>query len=267
MDNKAAGLKRYKANTLYWNVKVGDRLMANSAWRFKLYGTKIFTDVRGDESITYKVAVISNGDSEVVWLAENLRTTKLNTGESLICEGQENDKSQCFPAEEAKKSATTLVPDAIRKVAGMYYRIGLIGDNSSSVTWPNLLAPEGWRVPELQDFVNLAKASLDVCDYLEVLRCPEVYPSLQIGDKKLKKDLMNSWGMNMAPCGTNRDGSLYIKEFGDLDGLHMVFAINSVSQFATLEIAAATAKGGARAIALGKNAPIVVRLIYTGDDK
>ncbi len=39
--------------------------MANSAWRFKLYGTKIFTDVRGDESITYKVAVISNGDSEV----------------------------------------------------------------------------------------------------------------------------------------------------------------------------------------------------------
>ena len=43
--------------------------MANSAWRFKLYGTKIFTDVRGDESITYKVAVISNGDSEVVWLA------------------------------------------------------------------------------------------------------------------------------------------------------------------------------------------------------
>ena len=78
---------------------------------------------------------------------------------------------------------------------------------------------------------------------------------------------MNSWGMSMAPCGTNRDGSLYIKEFGDLDGLHMVFAINSVSQFATLEIAAATAKGGARAIALGKNAPIVVRLIYTGDDK
>ena len=75
-----------------------------------------FTDVRGDESITYKVAVISNGDSEVVWLAENLRTTKLNTGESLICEGQENDKSQCFPAEEAKKSATTLVPDAIRKL-------------------------------------------------------------------------------------------------------------------------------------------------------
>lgn len=59
VDNKAAGLKRYKANTLYWNVKVGDRLMANSAWRFKLYGTKIFTDVRGDESITYKVAVIS----------------------------------------------------------------------------------------------------------------------------------------------------------------------------------------------------------------
>ncbi len=42
-----------------------------------------------------------------------------------------------------RKSATTLVPDAIRKVAGMYYRIGLIGDNSSSVTWPSLLAPEG----------------------------------------------------------------------------------------------------------------------------
>ncbi len=62
----------------------------------------------------------------------------------------------------------------------MYYRIGLIGDNSSSVTWPSLLAPEGWRVPELQDFVNLAKASLDVCDYLEVLRCPEVYPSYRL---------------------------------------------------------------------------------------
>lgn len=269
VDNKAAGLKRYKANTLYWNVKVGDRLMASSAWTFKLYGTKIFTDVRGDESITYKVAVLPNGDSEVVWLAENLRTTRLNTGEPLVYEGQANNKSQYFPGAEAKKNPTTPIAEAIRKVAGMYYRVGMIGNNSPSVVWPGMLAPKGWKVPELQDFVNLAKMSLATCDYLEVLRCAEAYPALQIGDKKLKKDLINAWGMNMAPCGTNRDsgGSMYIAEFGDLDGLHMVYAINnSISQFATLEIAAATGKGGARAIALGKNAPIVVRLIYTGDD-
>ena len=266
VENEAAGLKRYKANTLYWNVKVGDRLMANSAWKFKLYGTKIFTDVRGDESITYKVSIIPNGESEVVWLAENLRTKRMNTGEPLVCKGQEDPTTQCIPADEAMVNASTPLPEIIREVAGMYYRIKLIGDNSSKVTWPSLLAPKGWRVPELKDFENLAKASLEVCNYLEVLRYPEAYSSLQMGDKKLNKDLMNYWGMNMAPCGTNRGGYKYIQDLVYPNNGHMVYAINSVSQFATLEIAAATAKGGARAINLGNNAPIVVRLIYAGDD-
>ena len=44
----------------------------------------IFTDIRGDEKITYRVAKVkySTGE-EVVWLAENLRTTKYPDGTDI----------------------------------------------------------------------------------------------------------------------------------------------------------------------------------------
>ncbi len=47
----------------------------------------------------------------------------------------------------------------------------------------------------------------------------------------------------MAPCGTNRDGSLYIKRIWRSGWIAYGFCHKLVfSQFATLEIAAATAK-------------------------
>jgi uncharacterized protein (DUF427 family) len=273
IENTTNGLKRYKGNTIYWNVKAGDKFMANSAWKFKLYGTKIFTDIRGNESITYKVAVIptADGTDEMVWMAENLRTRKLNNGVELVYDatGQMSWNSQYFTPAEAMISSTTAVPDELRATAGMYYRVQMIGNNSSAVVWPNLLVPAKWRVPEVQDFVNLANAALTACDYLEVLRAPAAYPALLVGAKTLVGSKMNLWGMNMAPSGTNRvasPGNLYLGEFGQVNGLHMTYAINSITQCNTLEINAATGKGNARAIGLGYNAPIVVRLIYKGDD-
>jgi hypothetical protein len=273
IENTNNGLKRYKGNTIYWNVKAGDKFMALSAWKFKLYGTKVFTDIRGNESITYKVAVLptADGTGELVWMAENLRTRKLNNGDNLVYDatGQKSWNSQYFTPAEAMISATTAVPDELRATAGMYYRVQMIGNNSSSVVWPSLLAPAKWRVPEVQDFVNLANATLTVCNYLEVLRAPAAYPTLLVGATKLVESKMNLWGMNMAPSGTNRiasPGSLYLGEFGQVNGLHMIYAINSITQCNTLEINAVTGKGNARAIGLGYNAPIVVRLIYKGDD-
>lgn len=272
IENTNNGLKRYKGNTIYWNVKAGDKFIANSAWKFKLYGTKVFTDVRGNESITYKVVVIptADGTDELVWMAENLRTRKLNNGVDLVYDatGQMSWNSQYFTPAEAKISAAAAVPNELRATAGMYYRVQMIGNNSTSVVWPSLLAPAKWRVPEVQDFVNLVNSTLTVCDYLEVLRAPASYPALLIGTKALVGTKMNLWGMNMAPSGTNRiasPGSLYVGEFVQVDGLHMTYAINSVSQCNTLEIGG-TGKGNARAIGLGFQAPIVVRLIYKGDD-
>lgn len=273
IENPTSGLKRYKSNSIYWNVKAGDKFMAVSARKFKLYGTKVFTDIRGDESITYKVAVIptADGTDEMVWMAENLRTRKLNNGDDLVYDatGQMSWNSQYFTPAEAMVSSSTAIPDELRATVGMFYRVRMIGDNSTSVVWTSLLAPAKWRVPEEQDYKNLANAALTVCNYLEVLRAPAAYPALKISDKVLVESKMNLWGMNMAPSGTNRvaaPGNLYIGEFGLLNGLHMTYAINSISQCATVEINAGTGKGNARAIGLGYNAPIVVRLIYKGDD-
>lgn len=273
INNSANGLKRYKANTFYWNVKAGDKVMAKPSWTLKVYGMKVFTDVRGSESITYQVSVIPYGDKELIWMAENLRTTKLVDGTDLVydqAKGQESWNSQYFPAEVAKVSASTLVPEPIRKHAGIYYRLNMIGNNSSTLQWPGLLVPSGWKVPAEQDFKDLAAASLLIsANYLEPLRHIDGYPSLLIGDKKLNKDLMNKWKMNMVPCGTNRTanpGSYYLIDFAALDNLHMVYATTSTSQCVTLEINSSTAKGGARAIGWGYNSPITVRLMYTGDD-
>jgi len=268
IEDPANGMKRYKKNTLYWNVKAGDKILASPSWKLKVSGTKIFTDVRGDESITYQVSVIPNGEEEMVWMSENLRATKLVDGTDLAYEGQESWNSQYFPAAVAKTGPSAEVPAPIRKHAGAYYRVNMIGNNSSSVLWPSLLAPAGWKVPTEQDFKNLVAAALNVSPYLEVLRSVDGYPSLLIGDKKLNPELMNQWNMNMVPGGTNRlgnPGGYYVSEFAILDWLHMVYATNSISQCVTVEIGGGGI-GNARAIGLGYNAPITVRLMYTGDD-
>jgi hypothetical protein len=269
IDDPANGLKRYKSNTLYWNVQAGDKILARPSWKFKLAGARIFTDVRGDESITYQVSVVPNGDDEeLVWMSENLRATKLVDGTPLVYEGQEDWDSQYFPAEGAKTSASALVPEGISRHAGVYYRVQKIGDNSSSVQWPALLAPAGWKVPEVQDFLNLVTAALRVSPTLEVLRHPDGFPTGVSGGTALDETLMNLWNMNMVPCGSNRitgGGSLYVAEFAALGQQHMLYAFNSVTQVVTVETL--YPKGGnARAIGLGTNAPVTVRLLYTGDD-
>jgi len=273
IENSAYALKRYKGNTLYWNVKVGDKFLSSSSRKFKLYGTKIFTDIRGTETITYKVAVIpsADGSEEYVWMAENLRTKKLNNGVDLVYDatGQKSWNSQYFTPQEALINASTPLPDELRANAGMYYRVQMIGDNGSSVVWPSLIAPAKWRVPETQDFLNLTNATLNYCNYLEVLRASVAYPALLSGSRQLDVTKMNLWGMNMSSSGINRvasPGSLYLAEFAVVNGPYMSYAINSINQCVILEIGASTGKGNARAIALGYKAPIVVRLIYKGDD-
>jgi hypothetical protein len=262
IENPANGLKRYKSNTLYWNVRAGDKILASTPWKFSLYGTRVFTDVRPGESITYQVSVVPNGAEEMVWMSENLRTTKLVNGTDLV------HTDQYIPATEAMINATTPVPEPIRRHAGAYYRVRTIGDNSVTVQWPALLAPAGWKVPELEDFSALAAAASQVSPGMEVLRHIDGYPALAIAALYLNRDLMNQWNMNMVPCGTNRitgASTAYIIEFAQLNFQHMVYAFNSVSQCITVEQANLN-YGNARAIGLGDDAPIVVRLLYTGDD-
>ncbi|MEA5128841.1 MAG: SusE domain-containing protein [Proteiniphilum sp.] len=270
INNPANGMKRFKANTLYWNVKAGDKMLASPAWKFSLYGAKIYTDVRGSESITYQVNVIPYDGKELIWMAENLRTTKLVDGTDLVYDeaggGQESWNSQYFPADVAKISASTVVPEGVRAHAGAYYRVNKIGDNTSSLQWPDLLVPEGWGVPSVEDFLDLALAANKECNGLEVLRHPDGFPNLKSSGYALDETKMNLWNMNMVCCGTNRSvNNFYVAEFAALDGQHMVFATKSVSQCVTLE--KRSTDGNARAIALGSNAPIAVRLIYIGDDK
>ncbi|UYI75232.1 MAG: SusE domain-containing protein [Bacteroides xylanisolvens] len=267
IENKSNKLKLFKSNTLYWNIKIGDTFMANIPRVIRLSGMRVFTDIRGTESITYKVAVLPYPESgETVWLAENLKTKKLKNGEDLLYNGPEDAKSQYIPAVEALQKAGVSIPSEIALLAGNYYRINLIGDNSLNLQWPDLLAPEGWKVPSLEDFQDMTTAALKVCSYLDVLRSPVAYPNDKYLTFDMNSSLVNAWGMNMAGCGTNRfaTGSPYVSEFCAVNSQHMVYAFTSVNQCATVTM---TPSGDrTRAIGLGASAPICVRLIYIGDD-
>lgn len=268
IESNANNLKRYKANTIYWNVEVNGKMLANSSWNLKMNGMKTFTDVRGSETITYLVSVINNGEEELVWMAENLRATKLVDGSDLVYEGQESWNSQYFPSAGAKSSASSYIPVPIQEHAGMYYRVKMIGNNSTTTEWINLLVPEGWKVPEESDFKKLVEAANKVSKHLEVLRHPEGFPNLMSGSRVLESDYMNQFNMNMVCNGINRisgTGSLYITEFAALDGAHMMYATNNTSQCFTLEVTN-PGIGNTRPIAIGNNAPVAVRLVYTGDD-
>ena len=91
------GLKRYKKNPLYWNVKVNNVAIAETPGLLNLYGQRIYVDNRAEQnrewypaedlsrpvfiepSVTYKVAVLEYNGKEVVWMAEDLQAGAMNS--------------------------------------------------------------------------------------------------------------------------------------------------------------------------------------------
>jgi hypothetical protein len=224
IENPANNYKRYKKNTLYWNVKASGNFIAEAPGRIKLYGQRIFVDNRaewaktvytivwGDHNPdaavmleperTYKVTVVEYNGKEVVWLAEDLQATcsfnewasgKLWEGEWPAArtpserEQYEANETGCL-----KAALPTAYLNRTDPPVGVYY------DNISS---DNIL-PRGltlgqnahttiWRVPTANEWAELFTAAVNTYGDDAALRHPNFTTS----------DHANAWGMNMLGNG------------------------------------------------------------------
>jgi uncharacterized protein (TIGR02145 family) len=203
---EAKGLKRYFENTLYWNIKKADNsYVGETHGVFKLSGQRIFTDVRGDESITYKVAVITYlDDTKAVWLAENLRATYYTDGNKMGHWSGESGEIQAdgegphatkmiYIAAPPKKGGTRTafsgdpIPENVRANIGLLY-------NQALESFP-LTIPVGWHIPTRAEFTALWDAAAAATGGTLVLLNPELYPD------SADNPYLGEWGMNIGPSG------------------------------------------------------------------
>lgn len=198
-------LKRYKANTLYWNIKAGGgALISETPSPFKLYGIRIFVDKRAENlrntypddyaadptaagfvepEQTYRVVVLQYNGKEVVWLAEDLRATA----------GWQNPYLE-FKIQPPMPMVTYYGVDIPAKYynrteppQGVYYDEG----------WLNEIVPEGWKMPSLNEWEEMFNAALatyggEFGD--NVVRHPDFYTGS-------KPEHLNEWGMNFVSAG------------------------------------------------------------------
>ncbi|MDR1865518.1 MAG: fibrobacter succinogenes major paralogous domain-containing protein [Bacteroidales bacterium] len=258
-DAPAHNLKRYKENTVYWNVKIDGKLSDREPASFRMSGMRIFTDVRGDESITYDVSVLSYNDTETVWLANDLRAANDRDGNPL-------DESYYIPLPAA---VIAQYPQLQEPTVGKYY-------SAYRQDLKEMIVPEGWKLPTHNDYCDLYIAASYVSQryadsYLinwaeqwdcEVLKDPDYYPAAEHSN-------FNRWNMNFRPNGRFQYNA---------DGFEMsVTVINYVYDNSPDPHGDWTNKSGYGFCHVfyhhmgqfgdGEGAIAPVRLIYTGDDE
>jgi uncharacterized protein (TIGR02145 family) len=172
IENTGNGLKRYLDNTVYWNVKVtGEDITAASNGSFTLAGYKCFTDVRGTESITYDVSIITYlDDTKKVWLSNDLRAEYGTDGVKLPSLEEQTSINAAAapvhvvahtPVHQGSWNVTTQdgaageLPEQVRNLAGLYYYL-------QHETYGDKMIPTGWTLPTIDDFkalINAVRAS------------------------------------------------------------------------------------------------------------
>jgi hypothetical protein len=225
------GLKRYKANDVFWNVKVAGQTgyISEVVGRIGLLGMPIFIDKRNNdqEVNVYKVAVIEYGDYEAVWMAEDLRTKysadgtdlttvldPVNTGWSVRRRqfadvGLAMHDAQYWDDPMVKKT----VPDYFTTIGTMYYR-----SYPNSATYIN---KGDWKLPTKAQICGLFDAALTYSENgagaegIVVLKDPARYadfkgvPCYTAWEWRPAKADWNKWKMNMGPNGHYAWGSLF----------------------------------------------------------
>lgn len=163
-------------NTIYWNAvrKSDGTFISRTSHVLKFTGMLIFTDIRGDEKITYRVAKVkySTGE-EVVWLAENLRTTKYPDGTDISL------------ANGDYWNAPSDISEGLQKAYGKYYSIKIV----------DKIVSDGWKMPTFEDYKLLLNESLqtgsaDVLKHRTYWNWSEPVP-----------DNANAWGIGLVPGG------------------------------------------------------------------
>ncbi|MDR1155670.1 MAG: BACON domain-containing protein [Bacteroidales bacterium] len=254
IENAALGLKRFKTNILYWNVKADGAPNANSAGQFALSGMRYFRDVRGSEDLTYNVAVLPYPEgSETVWLGENLKTLKTTDGTDIATLLGDN-----FVASAQSVLATVPVPAEMHPFIGCYYRIEQLS------FWKDRVIPAKWKIPafgELAVMFNQARMAAPEATRYSVLRNPVAFPNTYAADSH--KEMWNLWKMDFVPYGNGASVAAIPDQQCELDNPYVYFVMDSdppkmffasddnddVSNFAWA------------------NHAVPIRLIYTGDDE
>lgn len=168
-------IKRWTSNSVYWNVKTDDgQWVSRSSGVLNMTEMMRFIDVRGDEKITYRVAKVkySTGE-EVVWLAENLRTTKYPDGTDISL------------ANGDYWNAPSDISEGLQKAYGKYYSIKIV----------DKIVSDGWKMPTFEDYKLLLNESLqtgsaDVLKHRTYWNWSESVP-----------DNANAWGIGLVPGG------------------------------------------------------------------
>lgn len=184
----------YSQNNIYWNVirKSDGSFISRASHILKLNDMMIFTDIRGDEKITYRVTKIkySTGE-EVIWLAENLRATKFIDGTEISLENKE------------RWDAPTKVSEEHQKAYGYYYSQNIKGK----------IVPKGWKMPSKKDYSTLLREARLTNGKADVLKDKQYWnwgasPS----------EYANAWGFGMTACGGVRWLDIGVELYNEAPG-------------------------------------------------
>ena len=167
-------IKRYRTNTLYWNVKSNADQTFVSLAPNAIYMNDMMrmVDKRGSETKIYPVVRINyaNGTSQV-WLAKNLNTTKFPNGDEI--------DPQYY------KYAPESLDEGWRNAIGIYYHFEM----------RDRIIPTGWRLPTIAEWENLFIEAGTNGGY-NVLKDPVYYYKDPTGQKNL-----NEWGLGFCSSG------------------------------------------------------------------
>lgn len=166
-------IKRWTSNSIYWNVKTDNgQLVSRSSGVLNMTEMMRFVDVRGDEKITYRVARIPYSDgTSLVWLADNLRTTKYPDGTDIEAANFKNTPSS--------------FGEGRVKAYGVHYHYDI----------RDKIAPKGWHLPTIQEYENLFAEAGTAEGQWNVLKDPEYYESMK------GQAHVNDWKFNLCASG------------------------------------------------------------------